>query len=205
MDGATRANNPVWQVWDQAQLIWGPSIEDRVEGLKSIGTGIPSLKPFQDDVFHIGTTLLTIVTETERTAEAFQRDKTYLDNASRYYRFNVVRGLEDIGLEESKKKKEIAAVTRRYVESQDVLRQMQAFVKTTWRAENVSPRLSFRAFLSSYRANVSIDSDHEYSGNCDSSYVKPCNSLILYRNSAEERDCLQSLWPPGIDYESKKY
>jgi hypothetical protein len=60
-------------------------------------------------------------------AERFRRDKPYLDNSGRYYRFNVVRGLEDIGLEESKKRKEIAAATRRYVESQEVFKQMQAF------------------------------------------------------------------------------
>ncbi|KAL8724135.1 MAG: hypothetical protein Q9166_008122, partial [cf. Caloplaca sp. 2 TL-2023] len=126
IDGATGANNPVWQVWDQAQLIWGPEpIEGRMKCLVSIGTGIPSLKPFKDDVFHIGTTLLRIATETEQTAERFRRDKTYLDNTSRYYRFNVAHGLEDIGLEESKKWKEIAAVTRRYVGLQDVLKQMQ--------------------------------------------------------------------------------
>lgn len=129
VDGATGANNPVWQVWDQAQLIWGSeSIEGRIKCLVSIGTGIPSLKPFKDDVFHIGTTLLTLANETEQTAEAFRRDKTYLDTTSRYYCFNVTRGLEDIGLEESKKKKDIAAATRRYLESQDVLKQMQACV-----------------------------------------------------------------------------
>ncbi|KAI4139929.1 MAG: hypothetical protein L6R39_006038 [Caloplaca ligustica] len=127
VDGATGANNPVWQVWDQAQLIWGPeSIEGKIKCLVSIGTGIPSLKPFKDDVFSIGTTLLAIAKETERTAETFRRDKTCLDNTSRYYRFNVTRGLEDVGLEESKKKKEIAAVTRAYVTSQDVFKQMQA-------------------------------------------------------------------------------
>jgi hypothetical protein len=36
---------------------------------------------------------------------------SYLNNTSRYYRFNVLRGLEDIKLEESKMRKEAAAVT----------------------------------------------------------------------------------------------
>jgi hypothetical protein len=49
-----------------------------------------------------------------------------LDNTERYYRFNVVRGLEDIGLEEAKKVKEMAAATRRYISSQEVHRQLQA-------------------------------------------------------------------------------
>ena len=92
----------------------------------SIGTGIPSLKPFRDDVLHIGPTLVAIATETEQTVERFKRDKTHLDDTNRYYRFNVIRGLEDVGLEESKKRKDIAAATRRYVGAQDVLRQMQA-------------------------------------------------------------------------------
>ena len=133
VDGATGANNPVWEVWDQAQLVWGP-IEDKVQCLVSIGTGVPSLKPFRDDLSHIGETLIAIATETEQTAERFQRDKTHLDNIGRYYRFNVSRGLEEIGLEESKKRREIAAATRRYVESQEVYKKMQEC------ANNVSGR-----------------------------------------------------------------
>ncbi|ROT34437.1 hypothetical protein SODALDRAFT_322868, partial [Sodiomyces alkalinus F11] len=50
-----------------------------------------------------------------RPLRRFRRDKADLDNSSRYFRFNVARGLEDIGLEESKKKAEITAATGRYV------------------------------------------------------------------------------------------
>ena len=129
MDGATGANNPIWEVWNEAQSVWGPQpLEGKIKCLVSIGTGVPSLKPFQDDLFHIGTTLIAIATETEQTAEKFRRDKTQLDSTRRYCRFNVARGLEDIGLEESKKIKEIAAATRRYLESQDTSKQMQACV-----------------------------------------------------------------------------
>jgi predicted acylesterase/phospholipase RssA len=135
VDGATGANNPVQEVWNQAQSVWGPEpLEDKVQCVVSIGTGVPSLKPFRDDVLHIGESLVAITTGTEQTAERFQRDKSYLDKSGRYYRFNVFRGLEDIGLEESKKKKEIAAATRRYVGSQDVVKQMQAC------ADNVTER-----------------------------------------------------------------
>ena len=126
VDGATGSNNPVGEVWNEAQLIWGPEpLEAKVQCLVSIGTGVPSLKPFQDDAFHIFDTLLAIATETEETAEKFRRDKSYLDSSSRYFRFNVVRGLEDIGLEELKKKREIAAATGRYIGSQEVYTQMQ--------------------------------------------------------------------------------
>lgn len=135
VDGATGANNPVREVWDQAQLVWGPEpLDGKVKCLVSIGTGVPSLKPFNNDFLHIGETLVAIATETEQTAERFQRDRPLLDSTGRYYRFNVLRGLEGIGLEESKKVKEIAAATRRYIASQDISKQMQAC------AGNVSER-----------------------------------------------------------------
>jgi hypothetical protein len=127
VDGGTGANNPIREMWDQAWLEWGPgALEGNIKCLVSIGTGIPSLKPFKDDVFNIGDTLVAIATETEQTAERFRRERPFLDQAGRYYRFNVIRGLEDIGLEESKKIKEIAAATKRYVSSQEVLKNMYA-------------------------------------------------------------------------------
>lgn len=126
IDGATGANNPVREVWDQAQLIWGEPLESQIKCLVSIGTGVPSLRPFSDDVLHIGKTLIAIATETEVTAERFRREMPLLDSTGRYYRFNVDRGLEDIGLEEAKKVKEIAAATRRYMGMHAVHQQMQA-------------------------------------------------------------------------------
>jgi hypothetical protein len=65
---------------------------------------------------------VAIATETEQTAERFRRDKTHLNDSGRYYRFNVDRGLEGVGLEESKKRKEIAAATGRYVGLQGVFK-----------------------------------------------------------------------------------
>jgi hypothetical protein len=131
VDGATGANNPVMELWNQAQLMWGPEpVEGKVQCLVSLGMGVPSLKAFHDDAFGIWGTLKDIATETEQTAEKFRRDKAYLDNSSRYFRFNVSRGLEDIGLEESTKIKEIASATREYVESQEVFNQLQACAGT---------------------------------------------------------------------------
>jgi hypothetical protein len=92
----------------------------------SIGTGVLSLKPFRDNVLNIGKTLVAIATETEQTAEKFRQDKKHLDDSGRYYRSNAEHGLEDDGLEESKKRKEIAAATGRYISSQVVFKQMQA-------------------------------------------------------------------------------
>lgn len=107
--------------------MWGPQpLEGKVKCLVSIGIGMPSLKPFRDDVLHISETLVAIATETKQTAERFRREKLLLDNTRRYYQFNVSRKLKDIGLEEAEKVKEMAAATRRYIASQKVHKQMQA-------------------------------------------------------------------------------
>ena len=45
----------------------------------------------------------------EKTAERFSHDKSQLDNMGRYYRFNVLRRLEDIGLKDLKWKNAIVA------------------------------------------------------------------------------------------------
>ena len=135
VDGALGANNPVYALWNQAQDVWGDRLRGSLHCVVSIGTGVPALKPVRDDVFGIWATLKELATETEKTAEQFRRDKSDLDNEGRYYRFNVDRGLEEVGLEESKKKNEIAAATRRYVESQAVFKQMNACANAIARRE----------------------------------------------------------------------
>jgi predicted acylesterase/phospholipase RssA len=95
LDGGTGANNPVWEIWNQAQMMYGPEpLEDNLDFLVSIGTGVPSVKAFRDDVLHITQTLIAMATETEQTAERFRQNKAHLDEDGRYYRFNVSRGLE---------------------------------------------------------------------------------------------------------------
>lgn len=78
VDGVTGATNPVMELWNQAQLMWGlEPLEGKVCCLVSIGIGMPLLKLFRDDVFYIGDTLVKIATKTEQTAERFRRDKSY--------------------------------------------------------------------------------------------------------------------------------
>ena len=84
------------------------------------------MQPLGDDIQGIFSTLKDIATETERTDEHFRRDKPSLADEGRYYRFNVNHGLENIGLEESKKKKEIAAATGRYTTLQATVKQIEA-------------------------------------------------------------------------------
>jgi hypothetical protein len=121
----------------QAQDVWGDQLWASLKCLVSIGTGMPTLLPVRNDVLGIWATLKDLATETERTAEQFRRDKSSLDDEGRYYRFNVDHGLEDIGLEESRKKREIAAATGHYIRSQAVFRQMRACARAMSRASKV--------------------------------------------------------------------
>lgn len=117
---------------------------------------MPKLKPVPDDALGIWATLKDLATETEKTAQQFHRDKSNLDDEGRYYRFNVDRGLEEIGLEESKKKKEIAAATRRYIESQSVFKQMKACASNLAGLPQLGDTLTGSDILLPFKCKTSI-------------------------------------------------
>jgi hypothetical protein len=127
IDGAQAgANNPVREVYNEAKDVWDPEpLESNLNCMISIGTGVPSVEPFRIGLLEIGDTLVRISTDTEQTAESFQRSHSDLDETDRYFRFNVRNGLENIGLEDSAHKDEIMAITERYVQSQDVFKLMK--------------------------------------------------------------------------------
>lgn len=126
VDGGTGTNNPVWALWEEAQSTWGPEpIGRKIQCLVSIGTGMPSLKGFGSSAWHHAQALIAIATETEDSAEQFRRDKQDLHAGHRYFRFNVLQGLENVGLEEVKDINVIAQATSCYVASQEVVERMQ--------------------------------------------------------------------------------
>jgi len=135
VDGAAGSNNPVRELWTEAMDMWPVrALEGNIKCLVSIGTGQPSLNPFGDTLLDIAKTLTEIATDTERTAEVFLREHQDLARRKCYFRFNVEKGLEDIGLEDSKQRNVIAAATRRYIVSQVVHEHMKTC------AENLSTR-----------------------------------------------------------------
>ena len=139
VDGATGSNNPVREVYTAAKDLWpARDFDARIKCLVSIGTGQPSLDAFGDNIIDIAKTLKEITMDTEYTAEVFRREHRELAIENRYFRFNVEKGLEKIGLEDSKRRNAIVAATRRYYESQAVLEQMQACRETLWTRECIS-------------------------------------------------------------------
>jgi predicted acylesterase/phospholipase RssA len=121
VDGATGANNPVRQVCAEARDAWNLDNElaDNIQCIVSLGTGVPNVDAFGTTLKEIGTTLKSMSTETEKTAEEFLREHTRLHSEKRYFRFNVLRGLETVGLEEASKRPMIVAATRRYIASEE--------------------------------------------------------------------------------------
>ena len=124
VDAGLGCNNPVDEVWTEAQDIWSPEEGDLATIVKcfiSLGTGNPGTSIIEDKAFKFVTkTLKDIATETEKTAETFAKGHRGLFSQQRYFRFNVDQGLQNVGLEEFKKEKEIVSATSLYMESQHI-------------------------------------------------------------------------------------
>jgi predicted acylesterase/phospholipase RssA len=125
VDGGTGCNNPVERVFDEALDIWGPDARQRIQCILSIGTGQPMEKGFGSGLKEIASTLIRIATETEQTAARFATGyapSLGLSPQSNkvYFRFNVVKGLEEIGLERYQDKAKIASATKAYLSSPEV-------------------------------------------------------------------------------------
>jgi len=124
VDGATGCNNPVEKVYEEALNIWGRDARKRIQCIVSVGTGQPAEKAFGSGVKEIASTIIRIATETEQTAIRFARLVAPILGASPgrqkvYYRFNVIKGLEEVGLERYEDKARIAAATRVYLNHPD--------------------------------------------------------------------------------------
>lgn len=113
-DGATGWNNPVRQVYSEARRLWPSS---KIQCLVSIGTGKPRVGAFGDNLRDVAKTLVRMATETELTAEEFLLDHADLGLGGSYFRFNVPRGLEEVGLQEYTAVPTIASATMSYLES----------------------------------------------------------------------------------------
>lgn len=133
VDGATGSNNPVDDVYDEVNTVW-PDENSPLERFVSIGTGTPSLKAFGTNLKQLATTLVKIATDTELAAERFQKQAVRAHGLSSvYFRFNVIRGLESVGLEEHAKQGTIDAATKHYLNEYETSKKLRDFVKASTR------------------------------------------------------------------------
>lgn len=126
VDGAMGVNNPLDEVWIEAQDIWTPDqskLESMVKCVVSIGTGNPGTSPIGDKPWTIAETLKDIATQTEHTERVFaMKHQDLLNQERRYYRFNVDYGLQNVGLEEYKRQGDIIDATAKYLDDHQVIR-----------------------------------------------------------------------------------
>ncbi|KAI3320294.1 FabD/lysophospholipase-like protein [Xylariaceae sp. AK1471] len=130
VDGATGMNNPVEQVLEEAKSIWPDAIaKGRIQCLLSIGTGVPDLKKFGDNLKEVIETLKRIATETENTERRFFKTHEFLGLGGRYFRFNVDRGISDVQLDDHGKLAEIEASAEEYLGNPRVRALIDNFLK----------------------------------------------------------------------------
>ena len=124
MDGGLGANNPIEQLWNEAQNIWchdeGVELSGLLKCFVSIGTGNPGRKSIAEgSLKFFSETLVGIATQTEDTAKVFVERHRRLYEGKRYFRFNVQQGLQDVGLEEYQAAALIDAATAEYMDGQE--------------------------------------------------------------------------------------
>ena len=129
------------EVEEEASNLWCPETGDLkplVKCFVSIGTGNPGKKAIESNVLKfLSKTLVAIATETEKTADRFvARWRQHYDE-SRYFRFNVHQGLQEVGLEEYQEQGAIEAATDDYLEQQEQKFQFRDCVRNLKQKQSV--------------------------------------------------------------------
>ncbi|RYO92031.1 hypothetical protein DL762_001860 [Monosporascus cannonballus] len=132
LDGATRANNPINDLWVEAKEAFGPDFASRVQCVVSIGNGESNHINFGSKALEAVQALKELTIETKRAHVEFNQNHPELGATNRYYRLNVIHGLERVGLEEEADKRDaIAGITMAYLdedERRETLRKFRAAV-----------------------------------------------------------------------------
>ena len=132
LDGGVGFNNPCGEVEYAAKALW----EGRMIGLiVSVGTGLQSLSSVKKMAtwlpFGLGTdislatALAGMATSTARVDNEMRRMHNNTD--TKYYRFDVDRGLANISLEQWMKEDEMASLTEQYMQDGDQVQRAREF------------------------------------------------------------------------------
>ncbi|OAX82787.1 hypothetical protein ACJ72_02859 [Emergomyces africanus] len=204
VDGALGANNPVDEVWNEAQNIWCPEdgeLEPLVNCFISIGTGNSGVSPLNEGALKLlAKDMVKMTTQTERTAETFQARHRGLFDRKRYFRFNVAQGLQNVGLDEYKKEGLLEAATDDYLTSTEQKIRLRDCVQQLKEKTSKSP-IDFATIIRSY---------NELSGPCstDPAFVQNPNFTGRQNEISSIHQCFVSsreknlqgrvcLWGPG--------
>jgi hypothetical protein len=147
LDGGVGFNNPCAEVDYAAKALW----EGRSIGvIVSVGTGLQSIPSVQKIAswlpFGLGTdislasALAGMATSTQRVDNELKR--MYNNSATKYYRFDVDRGLANISLEQWMKEDEMAALTEQYMRDARQMRTAREFGEIMAKLSALPPRFS---------------------------------------------------------------
>ncbi|KAF2012074.1 FabD/lysophospholipase-like protein [Aaosphaeria arxii CBS 175.79] len=150
LDGGVGFNNPCAEVDYAAKALW----EGRAIGIiVSVGTGlqsIPSVKKMASWLpFGLGTNialasaLAGMATGTARVDNEMKR--MYYNTSTRYYRFDVDRGLADISLEQWMKEDEMVSLTQEYMSDAKQLRSARQFGELMAKLSSLPPKFEIGA------------------------------------------------------------
>ena len=125
VDGAlTGKNNPIRTANTESRDIW-PG-EERL--ILSIGTGAAPGQAVTGNLISLIERLKEIVTDSEQTYKDFRLENNDMVRDGKLYRFNVLHGLADVGLEEHQAIPKVATYTDRYLDDPEVFDRVQACV-----------------------------------------------------------------------------
>lgn len=141
LDGATRANNPVNELWDEAKEVFGADFATRLQCVVSIGNGVAESIDFGRSALETVKALKQLAVETKAAHVSFLKNHPEL-TATRYYRLNVAQGLSRIGLEDASKRGAILSHTKAYLnehERREVLERFKDTVTQSVQTEGPQP------------------------------------------------------------------
>lgn len=150
LDGGVGFNNPCAEVDYAAKALW----EGRSIGvIVSVGTGlqsIPSVRKMASWLpFGLGTdislasALAGMATSTARVDNEMKR--MYYNTSTKYYRFDVDRGLANVSLEQWMKEDEMAALTEQYMRDAKQLRTARQFGEIMAKLSALPPKFEIGA------------------------------------------------------------
>lgn len=132
-DSSRTIVNPVRHVWAEASGLWPGVLESQIGCVVSIGAGNASIKSKgMNGKMGVARMLTKLdVYDPEREANAFLQEHTKLHDAGRLYRFGVPDGLGDNKVGEVKEMGLIMDVTRDYLATELVYKQMRRCVSAS--------------------------------------------------------------------------
>lgn len=123
VDGGILYNNPIQLVAQEATTLWANRMNDSI--IVSIGTGSAPGAVFRGNIKKIVDGMKAIVTQTEQTANDFMLANKPMDKENRLFRFTVLHGLAEVGLQEWKQRGDIASATQSYLRRGEVSKHME--------------------------------------------------------------------------------